>query len=34
MINDLESKYCIFGGAYGCDMHIGDIELIKKSLKK
>ena len=31
MINDLESKYIVFfGGADGCDMQIGDIELIKK----
>ena len=31
MINDLESKYIVFfGGEDGCDMQIGDIELIKK----
>ena len=30
MINSLESKYIVvFGGEDGCDMTIGDIELIK-----
>ena len=33
MINDLESKYIvIFGGDDGCDMKIGDVELIKEKL--
>ena len=35
MINDLESKYIVFfGGEDGCDMQIGDIELIKKKFEE